>query len=55
MEKKITSVGAELTTSVSKNTFKVIVKELDEDSGKADKGRKLGILITKEEFESKYF
>jgi NAD-dependent DNA ligase len=55
LEKKITSVGAELTTSVSKNTFKVIVKELDEDSGKADKGRKLGILITKEEFESKYF
>ena len=55
MEKKIASVGAELTTSVSKNTFKVIVKELDEDSGKADKGRKLGILISKEEFESKYF
>ena len=50
IENFIVKSGGELTTSVSKNTFKVIVKTIDEDSGKAEKGREYGILITKEEF-----
>ena len=40
--------------SVSKKTFKVIVKNMDEDSGKADLGRKYGVLITKDKFISDY-
>ena len=41
-------------SSVSKKTFKVIVKTMDEDSGKADLGRKYGVLITKDKFISDY-
>ena len=55
LEKKLENVGAKLTSSVSQNTFKVIVKELDEHSSNADKGKKLGILMTKETFENEYF
>jgi NAD-dependent DNA ligase len=54
LEKAIKSVGGEMGSSVSKNTFKVIVKNMDEDSGKADQGRKYGILITKDKFISEY-
>ena len=54
LEAAIKSVGGEMSTSVSKNTFKVIVKTMDEDSGKADAGRKFGVLITKEKFISDY-
>ena len=47
--------GAKLGTSVSKKTDIVIVKELDDDTGKADKARKLGItLMTPEIFKSKF-
>jgi len=50
------SVGAKLGSSVSKNTFAVLVKDKDEDTGKANEARKLGIaLYTPEEFKSKYF
>jgi NAD-dependent DNA ligase len=48
-------VGAKLGSSVSKNTFAVLVKDKDEDTGKANEARKLGIPIyTLEEFKSKY-
>ena len=54
--KKLEIVGASMGTSVSKNTFAVIVKSLDETTGKADQARALGIpLMTPEEFEAKYF
>ena len=50
IEEFIKKSGGELTTSVSKNTYLVLVKSKEEDSGKADKGRELGILMTKDEF-----
>jgi len=50
------NVGAKLASSVSKNTFAVLVKDKDEDTGKANDARKLGIpLYTAEEFKDKYF
>ena len=54
LEQAIKSVGGEMGSSVSKNTFKVIVKNLDEDSGKADLGKKFGVLITKDKFKLNY-
>jgi len=50
------SVGAKLGSSVSKNTFAVLVKDKDEDTGKANDARKLGVpLYTPEEFKNIYF
>ena len=51
----ITKLGGELANSVSKNTFVVIVKDKDEDSGKIDQAKKLNIpILTLEEFKDKY-
>jgi NAD-dependent DNA ligase len=51
----IKKVGAILGSSVSKNTIVVVAKTLDEDSGKANEARKLGIpIMTPSEFLSKY-
>jgi NAD-dependent DNA ligase/DNA polymerase/3'-5' exonuclease PolX len=56
IQQKIKDVGAKLGTSVSKNTFVVLVKDLGEDTGKAADAKKLGIpLMTPEEFKAKYF
>ena len=50
------NVGAKLGSSVSKNTFVVLVKDLDEDTGKASDAKKLGIpLMTPSQFVEKYF
>lgn len=55
IQEAIKSVGAKLGSSVSKNTFIVLVKNTEEDTGKADEARKLGIkLMTPEEFKQKY-
>ena len=54
LEQQIKNHGGDLTGSVSKNTFKVVARSLNEDSGKADKARQLGILISKEEFVATY-
>lgn len=49
------SVGAKLGSSVSSKTFAVLVKDKEEDTGKANEARKLGIaLYTPEEFKVKY-
>jgi len=49
-------VGANLGSSVSKNTVVVIAKSADEDTGKASEARKLGIpIMTPSEFLGKYF
>jgi NAD-dependent DNA ligase len=49
-------VGANLGSSVSKNTMAVIAKSADEDTGKASEARKLGIpILSPSEFMSKYF
>lgn len=56
LEDKIKNSGAKLGTSVSKNTHLVIVKHLEEDTGKASDAKKLGVpLITVEDFVNKYF
>ena len=52
---KIEKVGGENSGSVSKNTFVVLVKDVDEDTGKADQARKLGVrLMTPEQFKDEY-
>ena len=56
IQEDIKNVGAKLGTSVSKNTFIVLVKDIVEDTGKAADARKLGVtLMTPEEFVKKYF
>jgi NAD-dependent DNA ligase len=55
IQQALKDVGAKLGSSVSKNTFAVLVKDLAEDSGKAQDAKKLGIqLMTPEEFKTKY-
>lgn len=50
------TVGANLGSSVSKNTVVVIAKSKDEDTGKAAEARKLGIpIMTPAEFLATYF
>jgi DNA ligase (NAD+) len=49
-------IGAKLGSSVSKNTFAVLVKDLEEDTGKAAEAKKLGVqLMTPSQFTEKYF
>ena len=48
-------VGANLSSNVNKNTFIVIAKTKDEDTGKANDANKLNIpILTIEEFSDKY-
>ena len=47
-------VGAKIGSSVSSKTFLVVVDDIDEDTGKAEKGRKLNKLITLDDFNKKY-
>lgn len=55
LQQKLDNIGVKLGTSVSKNTFLVLVKDLDDDTGKADKARKLGVkLQTPEWIKAKY-
>lgn len=55
LQNKLKEIGAKLGTSVSKSTFVVLVKDKDEDTGKASDARKLGVpLMTPEEFKNKY-
>ena len=56
LTQKLKNVGAKMGSSVSKNTFIVLVKNIDEDTGKASEAKKLGIpLMTPDEFQNKYF
>ena len=49
------SVGAKLGSSVSKNTFVVLVKDKEDDTGKVAEAKKLGVpLMSPEEFRQKY-
>jgi NAD-dependent DNA ligase/predicted nucleotidyltransferase len=55
LQNKLKDIGAKLGASVSKSTFVVLVKDLDEDTGKAADAKKLGIPLMKpEEFREKY-
>lgn len=56
LEDKIKLAGAKIGASVSKNTYLVIVKNLEEDTGKASDAKKIGVpLITVEDFNNTYF
>lgn len=56
LEEKIKLAGGKIGASVSKNTFVVIVKHLDEDTSKASDAKKIGVpLITIDDFNNKYF
>ena len=49
------SLGAKESSSVSKNTFAVIVKDKDQDTGKANAAREKNIpIFTLDEFKNKY-
>ena len=55
IQEALKNVGAKLGASASKNTFIVLVKDLEDDTGKAQDAKKLGIqLMTPEEFKAKY-
>lgn len=55
LQEKLKDIGAKLGSSVSSKTFVVLVKDKEEDTGKANEARKLGIpLMTPEEFRNKY-
>ena len=52
----IKGVGANVSSNVSKNTFLVIARNKEEDTGKAEEARKLDIpIVTVEEFMETYF
>ena len=49
------NVGAKQSSSVSKNTFLVIAKNKDEDTGKAEEARKINVpIMSVEEFIQTY-
>jgi NAD-dependent DNA ligase len=54
--KFLDTIGAKQGSNVSKNTFMVIAKSEDEDTGKAEEARKLNIpIMSVENFKKKYF
>ena len=55
IQEALKNIGAKLGSSVSSKTFVVLVKDKDEDTGKANEARKLGVpLMTPQEFTTKY-
>ena len=52
LEKKLESLGAIISNSISKNTFLLIVKDINENSAKINKAKELGVrIVGLEEFE----
>jgi NAD-dependent DNA ligase len=55
LQEKLKDVGAKLGSSVSSKTFIVLVKDKEEDTGKANEARKINVpLMTAHEFTLKY-
>ena len=55
LQDELKNKGAKLGTSVSKTTFVVLVKDIDDDTSKTEEARKLKIpIMTPHEFISKY-
>ena len=55
LQQKLDKIGVKSVTSVSKNTFIVLVVDVDCDTGKAGKAKKLGITtMTPGKFKKKY-
>jgi NAD-dependent DNA ligase len=56
LQEKIQNVGATIGSSVSKNTFLVLVKDYEQGSGKVVEAKKIGIpIMTRDEFVKTYF
>ena len=52
---KLTAVGAEQDSTVRKNTFVVLVRDLTEETSKVGEAKALGIpIMTPVEFQDKY-
>jgi NAD-dependent DNA ligase/DNA polymerase/3'-5' exonuclease PolX len=55
LQNKLKEIGAKIGTSVSSKTFVVLVKDISEDTGKANEAKKLGVqIMTPETFVNKY-
>ena len=55
LQQKLANIGVKLTSSVSKNTFMVLVKDIDDDTDKAEKAKARNIpIMTKEQFIETY-
>ena len=55
LQEGLKNIGARIGSSVSSKTFVVLVKDKEEDTGKANEARKLNIpLMTVQEFSKKY-
>ena len=55
IQQSLKDVGAKLGASVSKNTFAVLVKDLEEETGKVTDAKKLGIpVLTLQQFKTQY-
>jgi DNA ligase (NAD+) len=55
LQNELKKIGAKVGSSVSKSTFVVLVKDKDDDTGKASDARKLGIhIMTPDEFKDKF-
>jgi NAD-dependent DNA ligase len=55
LENKILEIGGHCENSITKKTFIVLVKDLEETTGKAEKARQLGVpLMLPDEFKDKY-
>lgn len=51
----VKNVGGKIGSSVSKNTFVLVIKEADEDSGKVTKAKELGVpVMVVDQFKEKY-
>ena len=56
LENQIKSVGGKIGSSVNKKTFVLIVKDVDESSGKIEDAKKYDIsILLKDAFIGKYF
>jgi NAD-dependent DNA ligase len=55
LEEKLKGLGAKMGSGVSKNTFAVLVKDMNETSGKVTDAKKHGVAVmVREEFMEKY-
>lgn len=55
MQNTLENIGAKISASVSKNTFLVVLKNLDDDTGKSLDAKKLGVnRMTPEDFKKMY-
>ena len=55
LSETLDKMGAKLSTAISKNTFVVIVKDLDDITGKIEKAKEKGIPIVQvDDFKKTY-